>query len=189
MTKRAMRAAARERLAAMSSSDRASASARIAERALSVPEISGASALLMYASLPTEVATDAIAAAARARGITVTYPRCLSESREMVLHRVDEAEALHEGGLHGIREPALHCPIVALEDIDAALVPGLAWDRQGHRLGRGAGYYDRLFANPRWRGFRAGLFFAAQEIPAIPPDHWDADLHAVITENEIWRAD
>jgi 5-formyltetrahydrofolate cyclo-ligase len=66
-------------------------------------------------------------------------------------------------------------------------VPGLAWDRAGRRLGRGAGYYDRLFADPAWRGFRCGLFFAAAEAPALPADPWDRPLDAVVTGREIVR--
>jgi 5-formyltetrahydrofolate cyclo-ligase len=74
-----------------------------------------------------------------------------------------------------------------VEEVDAALVPGLGWDRSGGRIGRGAGYYDRLFADPEWRGFRCGLFFAAQEADVLPTDPWDAPLDAVVTEREVWR--
>jgi 5-formyltetrahydrofolate cyclo-ligase len=75
-----------------------------------------------------------------------------------------------------------------VEEVDLAFIPGLAWDRGGHRLGRGAGFYDRLLGDPRWRGFRCGLFFAAQEVPRIPFDPWDAQLDAIITEAETWRS-
>lgn len=187
MTKDELRTEARARLRSLSPGERARASREIAERVLSMPEIADARVLLLYASLLTEVATDEIAAAARARGAVVTYPRCLAETREMVIHQVDELDALREGGSYGIREPALECPIVRLEEIDAALVPGLAWDRTGGRLGRGAGYYDRLFERRAWRGARIGLFFAHQEVPAVPVDPWDARLHAIVTENETWR--
>lgn len=187
MTKRELRAAARARLAEMDPQERARASSIVAARTAQLAAVSEARVLLLYASLPTEVDTDPIADEARARGAIVTYPRCLAASREMKIHRVDAPQGLRDGGAYGIREPSLDCPVLGLEEIDLALVPGLAWDRQGHRLGRGAGYYDRLFADPAWRGLRVGLFFAAQEVPSVPVDPWDARLHAVVTEHEIWR--
>ena len=182
-----MRAEARARLRTLTPDERARASRAIAERVLSLPEIVDAGVLLLYASLATEVATDEIAAAARDRGVIVTYPRCLAETREMVIHRVDGLDALREGGSYGIREPTLECPVLRLEEIDVALVPGLAWDREGGRLGRGAGYYDRLFGRRAWRGSRIGLFFAVQEVHSVPVEPWDAPLHAIVTEDETWR--
>lgn len=187
MTKPEMRAAAKARLRKMPDPDRAAASAAIAQGVMRIREVEAAGVVLLYAALPSEVATDALAEAFRRRGTVVTYPRCLPEPREMVLHRVSGAHDLQADGLHGIREPSSDCPVVRPDEVDLALVPGLAWDRNGRRLGRGAGYYDRLFADPRWRGIRCGLFFAAQEVPSIPVDPWDANLHLVVTEHEVWR--
>ncbi|HEX5727257.1 MAG TPA: 5-formyltetrahydrofolate cyclo-ligase, partial [Longimicrobiaceae bacterium] len=124
--------------------------------------------------------------AAWERGVEVAYPRVLPDRRVLALHCVEGPERLRPGA-YGIREPDEACRLVSPEEVDAVLVPGLAWDRAGQRLGRGAGYYDRLFADPAWRGFRCGLFFAAQEVEAIPADPWDAPLQAVVTEREVWR--
>lgn len=184
MSKDALRAEARAFLRALPADERAAAEARIARRVWEVPEIAGARTLLIYASLPEEVGTDGIAAEARRRGITLVYPRCLPEGR-MTLHAVDAPGALRPGRF-GIREPdADACPIHEPGEIDAALIPGLAWDRDGHRLGRGGGYYDRLLAHPEWRGFRCGLFFAAQETPSVPREAWDIRLDAIVTEREV----
>jgi 5-formyltetrahydrofolate cyclo-ligase len=187
VTKDEARRAARERLRAVPPEVRAAAAAEISRRLWTLPEIAGARTLLLYASLPGEVPTDPIAEEAARRGIVVTYPRCLPETRSLALHRVADLGELRDGGSYGIREPDPTCPLRLASDVDAALVPGLAWDRDGTRLGRGAGYYDRLFADPDWRGFRCGLFLAAQEIPSLPRDPWDAPLAAVVTERETWR--
>jgi 5-formyltetrahydrofolate cyclo-ligase len=186
VSKDALRAHAKAALRALAPGVRAAAEAEIARRVWTVPEIAGARSLLLYASLPEEVATDAIADEARRRGIVLVYPRCLAD-RTMTLHAVDSVDALRPGRF-GIREPdADACPIRRIEEVDAALIPGLAWDRAGHRLGRGAGYYDRMLADPAWRGFRCGLFFAVQEAPAVPRDAWDIALNAIVTDHETVR--
>ncbi|HET6763299.1 MAG TPA: 5-formyltetrahydrofolate cyclo-ligase [Longimicrobiaceae bacterium] len=186
MDKDAARRHARLRLAALDAAAREAASAEIARRVWTLPQVASARTLLLFASLPGEVDTAPIAAEAVRRGIVVTYPRCLPETRELALHAVATPDELLPGA-YGIREPdALVCPLVHAGEVDAVLVPGLAWDRAGRRLGRGAGYYDRLFALPEWRAFRCGLFFAAQELEHVPTDAWDAPLAAVVTERERW---
>lgn len=186
MTKAEARRRARAALAALSPAERERAGEAVAARLWTLPALASARAILLYASLPEEVPTDAIAREARRRGMVVTYPRCLPETREMVLHRV-ASDAEFEPGSYGLREPAESCPVLSLAEVDVALVPGLAWDRAGRRLGRGAGYYDRLFARPECRAFRCGLFFAAQELPVLPSDPWDVPLDAVVTERERVR--
>ena len=186
MSKAESRARARAALRTLTPAERAAAEAEIARRVWQVPEIARARTLLVYASLPEEVATDAIADEARRRGMVLVYPRCLADG-VLALHAVDAADALRPGRF-GIREPdADACPITDVGEVDAALIPGLAWDRAGHRLGRGAGYYDRMLADPRWRGFRCGLFFAVQEAESIPRDEWDVRLDALVTDREIVR--
>jgi 5-formyltetrahydrofolate cyclo-ligase len=184
VTKDDVRREVRGRLRALSVDQRAAAEAEIARRVWEVPQVASARVLMLYASMPGEVGTDAIAGEAAGRGITLVYPRCL-EDRRLSLHVIDALERLRPGR-YGIREPdADACPVHEVAAVDAALIPGLAWDRAGNRLGRGAGYYDRLLADPEWRGFRCGLFFSIQEFPAVPHDPWDARMQAIVTEAEI----
>lgn len=185
--KAVLRREARRRLARLGAAELARAGRAIAARVWTLPEIRDARRLLLYASLPSEVPTDAIAREARRRGIELVYPRCPPDSPRLTLHRVEHLDELRPGR-YGIREPDAACPHVAIAELDAALVPGLAWDRRGGRLGRGAGYYDRLLGDPAWRGFACGLFLAAQEVDLVPRDPWDATLDAVVTEHETWRA-
>lgn len=184
--KAALRRALRARLREASPAAREAAAREVARAVWTLPEVAGARVLLLYASLPDEVPTDAIAREALRRGKGVVYPRCVVPTREMTLHALERLEELEEGS-YGIREPHPACPLVRVEEVDAALVPGLGWDAEGRRIGRGAGYYDRLFADPAWRGFRCGVFLAAQELPRIPADPWDAPLHAVVTERGARR--
>lgn len=182
-----LRRALRGRMAAVGAEAFTRAGDRVAELVWTVPEIAGARRLLLYASTAGEVPTDRIADEAIARGIEIVYPRCLPEARGMALHRVGARDELLAGGSYGLREPDPGCESVDAGRIDAALLPGLGWDRAGNRLGRGAGYYDRLLARADWRGFRCGLFLAAQEVERIPTDPWDAPLDAVVTEGGVYR--
>jgi 5-formyltetrahydrofolate cyclo-ligase len=187
-TKPAIRAEARRLLRALPADERAAANAEIARRVWTVAEVAAARTLLLFADLPEEVSTDAIAAEALRRGVALAYPRIQPETREMTLHRVASLDELTPAS-YGIREPdSARAPLVSPLDVDAVLVPGLAWDRHGGRLGRGAGYYDRLFAHEAWRGFRCGIFFAFQEVERVPAEPWDVPLQAVVTEREVWRA-
>ena len=184
-TKLALRREVRERLAEMTDDDRRTDGDAIARAVWSLPRVAESRTLLLFASMPEEVPTAEIHREARRRGIEVAYPRVLAERGDMTLHRVESESDLVVGGRYGIREPAAHCPVVPIHRIDAALIPGLAWDREGNRLGRGAGYYDRLLGNAEWRAFECGLFFSIQEVAAMPRDAWDRPLDAIVTEKEV----
>jgi 5-formyltetrahydrofolate cyclo-ligase len=188
VTKDDVRREARRRMRDLLPSERAAAETEIARLVWTVPEVAAARTLLLYAHLPDEVSTDAIALEALTRGVHVVFPRVLPDTRALDLHTVAEPSSLRIGA-YGIREPdPERCARVPIEAVDAVLVPGLAWDRRGGRLGRGAGYYDRLFTLPEWRGFRCGVFYSTQEVPSVPTDPWDVPLQAVVTEGGIVRS-
>lgn len=187
MTKAALRGEMRARLADITPAEQTAAGEEIARLVWTVPEIAAARVLLLYAALPQEVPTGAIAGEAWQREITVLYPRVDGRTGTLLLHEVSSLDGLQPGS-YGISEPApARCPLADPESVGAALIPGLAWDRQGQRLGRGAGYYDRLLATPGFHAFRCGLFFAAQEVAHIPADLWDVPLAAVVSEQGVWR--
>lgn len=186
MTKTEARRVARERLRGMPGAQRAAAGEQIAERLPHVPEIEAARTILLYSALPEEVPTVELARVFRRGGKRIVYPRCLPH-RQLALHLVDEEGMLAAAGSYGILEPAPDCPLVAVEEIDVVVVPGLAWDRRGTRLGRGAGYYDRLFALSELTATRCGVFFALQELPELPADPWDVAMELIVTEAETLR--
>ena len=92
----------------------------------------------------------------------------------------------------GIPEPARDAPVVAARFLDAVLLPLVAFDAVGTRLGSGAGYYDRCFAFRASRRYwhaplLIGVAFACQEVPSLPRRHWDVPLDAVVTERGFHR--
>ncbi len=84
----------------------------------------------------------------------------------------------------GIEEPD-EGEVVLPQDLDLVLLPLVAWDECGHRLGMGAGYYDRALAAVADRScpLRVGIAYEVQKVPQLPADPWDVRLHQVITEN------
>ena len=174
------------RLGAISTGEREAATARIARTVRRLPELDGARTVLAYASLPAEVGTDELLEEAWRRGVRVVLPRCGPGDERMTLHRTEGVEQLSVGR-YGIREPARECEQISTGEVDLALVPGVGWDRDRWRLGRGAGYYDRLLGSPDWRGLTVGLFYAAQEVERVPRDPWDVPLDLIVTEREVVR--
>ncbi len=95
-------------------------------------------------------------------------------------------------GRYGIAEPdPARCPAIDMDAApdfapDLAVIPGVAFDRQGNRLGHGAGYYDRFLAHPAMaRTALVGLAYAFQIVPALPVAPWDRPVHALCTEEGL----
>lgn len=96
-----------------------------------------------------------------------------------------EAPASRDGliaGRNGIMEPGPGVAAVPIPDLDLVLVPGLAFDEEGFRLGRGAGFYDRFLGHPSLTAASIGVAFEVQMSPKLPRDEWDIPLHAIATE-------
>lgn len=165
----------------MTAAERAAASAVICDAANAVLDarLSRGGIVALYAAKGSEVDTARIDAAARARGFTVAYPRVNRRARLLAFHAVAPA-ALAPSGF-GLREPSPDAPAVAVADIAAFIVPGLAFDRSGGRLGWGRGHYDATFAAAP-RALRIGLAFERQVVDHVAREPHDEALHIIITE-------
>ncbi len=116
-------------------------------------------------------------------GTDFALPRV--DGERLVFHRVTaRGEMALSSGPFGTREPADDVA-TRMNDADAAtvLVPGLAFDHTGGRLGRGAGFYDRFLANPALRARKVGVGFACQVVERVPMEAHDAPLDAIVTED------
>lgn len=139
-----------------------------------------AQTILAYYSLPDEVCTRQLIDELIAEGKTVLLPKVLDAGR-MELRRYTGPHDLTEGA-YGIMEPVGE-PFTDYALIDIALIPGMAFDAAGHRLGRGRGYYDR-FLNSQWSMVNGqwliGLCFDFQKVPVLPSDDHDIPVDIVI---------
>lgn len=171
---------------ALTAAERQAASDEIADAVFQLlTKLAAGAIVALYAPKGTEVDTSRIDAFARARGLRVVYPRIATGERRLVFHEVG-IEALVPSTF-GLREPIASAPAVELTDIAAVIVPGLAFDRAGGRIGWGRGYYDvTLTAAPA--ALRIGLAFECQIVEHVPHDPHDALVHYVVTEAAIFRA-
>jgi 5-formyltetrahydrofolate cyclo-ligase len=111
----------------------------------------------------------------------VALPRI--EGERLIFHRMGRPEELARGAF-GAREPAAdEATVMAIEDAGVVLVPGVAFDSAGGRLGRGGGFYDRFLATPGLRARRIAVCFACQVVDRVPVEPHDAEVDAIVTED------
>lgn len=148
------------------------------------PEFQNASTIMMYLSMPQEVDTTPALLQAWRQGKKVAIPKIFWDQRFMVPVQIDSLETDFSIEIAGLRNPASQ-DIVDLQEIDLIVVPALGFDRQGNRLGKGAGYYDRFLANDKLHAKKAGLAFDQQVLDSIPFSQKDQKMDLLITELEV----
>ncbi|QJT10414.1 5-formyltetrahydrofolate cyclo-ligase [Oceanidesulfovibrio marinus] len=167
----------------------AAKSRRAQEHILDLRHWREAQTVLLYVGCRGETATDLLLQSAWQEQKTVLLPRCLPATPgEMELACVRSQHDLAPG-LYSIPEPdPTTCSPVEPERVDLIVVPALAFDRRGFRLGQGGGYYDRLLVSqPYTKSLAIGLAFDFQVVRSLPVDGWDRPVAAVASDKElIW---
>ena len=156
-------------------------SLRIAEQFWQLPVIQRAQSILFYASMPGEVDTLAMIEKAIFLGKRVSLPIVEENKGKLIPTLISSMEYVHKKK-HGILEPHYDPDKeIALKDIDAVVVPGLAFDKNCNRLGRGAGYYDRFLSTLPKTVTTVGLAFDFQLTECLPTQAHDMRLQHVIS--------
>ena len=158
---------------------RAEKSRAIADRLEAVEPFRDARVVALYAPLGTEVDALEVARRALARGVSVVFPRAVPGERRLAFARCLPGELVR--GPLGAGEPPRTATEVGLEDVGCVVVPGVAFSRNGLRLGRGGGYYDATLAAMPGAA-RVGVAYEAQVLPSLPREPHDALLDALVTE-------
>jgi 5-formyltetrahydrofolate cyclo-ligase len=185
IAKSALRQRARAARDAMTPDERAVAADAIAARVDDgvLATLAPGALLCLYDAMGSEVPTRAIAARALARGLALVYPRVRPGGLHLALHLATPATL--RAGTWGICEPAIDAPEVNPRDVAAVLMPGLAFDLAGNRLGFGRGHYDATFAAAPDR-LRVGLAFESQLVEErLPSGLHDLAVHILVTERAL----
>ncbi len=186
-TKAALRALALARRDAEPDRDRKSR--RILDRVMALPDFGRAGTVATYVGVKSEVTTANLLRAAMSVGARIAVP--CREGGDLALYAIEMLGELEEASF-GLREPAARVRAdpdrrVAPETVDLLVVPGVAFDRRGGRIGYGRGYYDRLLARCRPDALRVGLAFECQLVEAIPMGPADQPMDLVVTEADVYR--
>ncbi|OPX66023.1 MAG: 5-formyltetrahydrofolate cyclo-ligase family protein [Methanoregulaceae archaeon PtaB.Bin009] len=176
--KQEIRARAREVRAAIPAEQRVALSRAIREQVLAL--LDGTDPVLVYASKPPEVDTLPLISTMISRGTRVVVPIIEKEERTLRLSYLDDA-ALLSVSTFSVPEPIGHEVPADPGEIPVVIVPMIAYDAKGHRLGYGAGYYDRFLSRyPHMR--KVGVAFSCQEVDSIPADENDVCMDIIVTE-------
>jgi 5-formyltetrahydrofolate cyclo-ligase len=177
LDKKQLRQWIRERKRMLDTSQRREQSEIIAKAILKHPKIRAASAILLYAALPDEVETQELLDNLAKSGKTIFLPAVISQE-ELELRHYEGTQNLHKGAYH-IPEPT-GVPFHDFDQIDVAVIPGMAFDDSGNRLGRGKGYYDR-FLKLMPQCYKIGICFDFQKFTHIPAGPYDIKMDEVIS--------
>jgi len=161
----------------------------ICSRVLELPEVRTAQALALYAALPGEVNLKRIIEECQRQGKSMLFPRFRAADRTYEMVRVRNVDQETAPGAFGIQEPRPELPAAPPGVCSARdtvwIVPGLAFDEAGGRLGQGGGYYDRLLKDVQ--GVRIGVAFAWQLVPATPTTDRDVPMDILVIGGRILR--
>lgn len=168
--------------------ERASLCEKITARVLALSSYQAARCVMAYMSIGSEFDTMALVSDSRAQGKALVLPRAPRGGRALELYTVRDLERELAPGVWGIQEPRPDlCPRASLQEIDFALVPGVAFTARCERLGYGQGYYDRLIAAFPRRPSLVAAAFALQIVPALPTSATDQVVDSVITEDAAYE--
>ena len=159
-------------------------SKRACQNLISTEQFQKASIIMMYLSLPHEADTSEAILSAWQSGKTVAAPKISWQQRHMIPVQINTLETGFTTEVSGVRNPIKGAPI-PFEDIDLVVAPGLGFDREGNRLGRGGSYYDRFFANENMKAVRCGFAFSEQLFGSIPTAEHDEPVDFVVTDEEV----
>ena len=147
------------------------------------PQLQSAHTILFFAPLPDEPDVWPLLEKLLPTKKICALPAFNSATRTYSARRVQNLTTDIAAGKFGIREPTASCAEIPLEQFDLILVPAVAFDRHGHRLGRGRGFYDRLLAKAH--GIKCGVAFDGQMVKEIPAGTHDVRMDFIVTPTRL----
>ena len=181
--KREIRRETRNRVRSMSEEKFRQHSPEAVRLLLERPEWHNAQRVLGYVALQDELDLSPTLKSAFEGGKTIAIPRFVPERGcyEAAVLPETEGFATLSFGRFGVLEPSSQAPVLPLNQLDFVLVPGVAFDSSGRRLGRGKGFYDRLLAETNKACIRCGVALEEQLVAAIPAEAHDIPMNFILT--------
>ena len=162
-------------------------SADISKKVIGLDCVEKARTISTYLSIGSEVRTDQIVDWAWSQGKRVIVPITFKTQRQLIFSEIRSREEL-EIGAFSIPEPKPeYRRLVPIEEADVVLIPGVAWDSKGYRIGYGGGFYDRKLNSVRKPLTTIGLAFEFQILQDLPKTRYDRHVEMVVTELRIIR--
>lgn len=185
-SKKLLRGQVRRVLLAISPAEHERRSVAICRSVVSLPEFERSGCVMIFIPIAGEVDTLAIAEAAWSSGKAVLAPRVVWNTHEMLALPCRSFEEGMVIGRYGLNEPQA-APPTPVEQIDFVVAPGLAFDRAGKRLGRGAGFYDRFLSADGFRAVTCAVAFSEQLVDEVPAGPHDWPVQILVTDKEVLR--
>ena len=186
LVKKELRSKLRSLLASIPPATLQARSRQAAQRLFAEPEYQNAEVMMIYLSLPQEADTTPIVLQSWKDRKRVLAPQLSWESKQMVPVQINNLDTDIADTSYGIREPARGMPL-PIELIDLVIVPGLGFDPQGNRLGRGRGFYDRFLGKPAFRGVTCAFAIEEQYVESISAKPHDVKVHMLVTDQAVRR--
>ena len=189
LVKAELRTTVRGRLAAMHSLDRARESAAICGQGVLWHPFADAQCVMAYVPMPSEVDVRPMIAMLLGRGVTVCLPRIDWEGSGLTPVPIQDLDHDLGPAERGVRQPRADLAPLGADDVQVVVLPGLAFDSRGGRLGQGGGFYDRWLAD-RATGVRTlGVAYACQMVEQVPMAGHDRRIDAVATAGGLRTSD
>lgn len=158
----------------------------IKDKLLEMDCIKNASTIMLYLNFNNEVITDNLIKELISLDKIVASPITIIKEKKLIPCQIKDFENGIQYGAYNIREPKPNCsPEINIKDIDVVIVPAVAYDINGFRLGYGCGFYDRFLENIREDTVTIGIAFDLQIFNKVPKEPHDAQLDYIITESRI----
>jgi len=173
----------------MTSEDRSRKSKTIGQKLQGMEFYKKAAMIMGYMDFRNEVMMGHILKEAKRSGKRILLPISVPRDHSLLIAEVSDFERDLRPGAYGIMEPRLENVALQIDpfEIDIIIVPGVAFDPAGHRIGYGAGYYDRFLASLSSKTLKLGLAFQEQIVSHIPADIHDIAMDVIITDKHVYE--
>lgn len=176
-----LRAEYKQRRSGMSASEKTALDDKISDIFLGSMSYRHATQILLYASTDDEISTERIFEASVKEGKTCYFPHCFENSK-MEYYRADSLEELVNDAFN-IKAPPVSEERYEPQPSDICIVPAMAYDKSGYRLGYGKGFYDRFL--PSFMGIKTGFCYSSFMKSQLPRGRYDIAVDVIITEKGV----